>query len=144
FATIEQYSADATRWYLITNASPWDSLKFDIKGIEEIQRKFFGTLFNTYQFFALYANVDGFTYSEKTIPVAQRHEMDQWIISALNTLIEKVIGFMDDYEPTQAGRAIEHFVDEHLSNWYVRLSRRRFWKGEYNEDKISAYQTLYE
>lgn len=144
FETINKYSADATRWYLITNASPWDSLRFDTEGIKEIQRKFFGTIYNTYQFFALYANVDGFVYSEATIPISDRHELDQWIISSLNTLIADVTKYMDDYEPTQAGRAIELFVDEHLSNWYVRLSRRRFWKGTFNQDKISAYQTLYE
>lgn len=144
FQTIDRYSADATRWYLITNASPWDSLRFDEKGIEEVQRKFFGTLYNTYQFFALYANVDGFSYKEAAIPLAERPEMDQWIISSLNSLCSQAKKFMDDYEPTQAARAIELFVDEHLSNWYVRLSRRRFWKGEYAQDKISAYQTLYE
>lgn len=144
FETIEKYSADATRWYLITNASPWDSLKFDINGIQEVQRKFFGTIYNTYQFFALYANVDGFQYKEAKIPVAERHELDQWILSSLNSLIEEVSCKLNDYEPTQAGRAIELFVDEHLSNWYVRLSRRRFWKGDYAQDKIAAYQTLYE
>lgn len=144
FQTIDKYSADATRWYLMTNASPWDSLRFDEKGIEEVQRKFFGTLYNTYQFFALYANVDGFSYKEERIPVAQRPEMDQWIISSLHSLCAQVQNNMDDYEPTQAARAIELFVDEHLSNWYVRLSRRRFWKGEYAQDKVSAYQTLYE
>ncbi|OJV51734.1 MAG: isoleucine--tRNA ligase [Bacteroidetes bacterium 43-16] len=144
FETIEKYSADATRWYLITNASPWDSLKFDIKGIEEVQRKFFGTLYNTYQFFALYANVDGFAFNEDYIPVDQRPEIDRWILSSLNTLIGTVEQFMNDYEPTQAGRAIESFVDEELSNWYVRLCRRRFWKGEYEFDKICAYQTLFE
>jgi isoleucyl-tRNA synthetase len=144
FATIETFGADATRWYLITNASPWDNLKFDIEGIKEVQRKFFGTLYNTYQFFALYANVDGFTFSEKYIPLKDRPEIDRWILSSLNSLTKKVNEFMDDYEPTQAGRAIEEFVDEHLSNWYVRLCRRRFWKGEYEADKISAYQTLYE
>lgn len=144
FETIEQYSADATRWYLITNASPWDSLKFDLKGIEEVQRKFFGTLYNTYQFFALYANVDGFAFEEDYIPVDQRPEIDRWILSSLNTLIGTVEQYMNDYEPTQAGRAIEFFVDEQLSNWYVRLCRRRFWKGEYEFDKISAYQTLFE
>lgn len=144
FETIEKYSADATRWYLITNASPWDSLKFDVEGIKEVQRKFFGTIYNTYQFFALYANVDGFAFKENYIPVAERPEMDRWILSALNSLAIKVNGFMDDYEPTQAGRAIETFVDEQLSNWYVRLCRRRFWKGEYETDKIAAYQTLYE
>ena len=144
FETIEKYSADATRWYLITNASPWDSLRFDVEGIKEVQRKFFGTLYNTYQFFALYANVDGFTFKEKYIPVHQRPEIDQWIISSLHSLVRDVTKYMDDYEPTQAGRAMEYFLDEHLSNWYVRLCRRRFWKGEYEQDKISAYQTLYE
>ncbi len=144
FETIEKYSADATRWYLITNASPWDSLRFDINGIGEVQRKFFGTLYNTYQFFALYANVDGFSFREKYIPVAKRPEIDRWVISSLHSLVRDVTEAMDDYEPTQAGRAIEYFLDEHLSNWYVRLCRRRFWKGEYEEDKISAYQTLYE
>lgn len=144
FETIEKYSADATRWYLITNASPWDSLKFDIEGIKEVQRKFFGTLYNTYQFFALYANVDGFCFKEKYIPLVQRPEIDQWILSSLNTLIKEVTQALDDYEPTVAGRAIETFLDEHLSNWYVRLCRRRFWKGEYEQDKIAAYQTLYE
>ena len=144
FETIEKYSADATRWYLITNASPWDSLKFDTEGIKEVQRKYFGTLYNTYQFFALYANVDSFSFKERYIPVHQRPEIDQWIISALNTLVKDVVGYMDDYEPTQAGRAMEYFLDEQLSNWYVRLCRRRFWKGEYEHDKICAYQTLYE
>lgn len=144
FDTIEKYSADATRWYLVTNASPWDSLKFDIEGIKEVQRKFFGTLYNTYQFFALYANVDGFCFKEKYIPLVQRQEIDQWILSALNTLIKEVTTALDDYEPTVAGRAIESFLDEYLSNWYVRLCRRRFWKGEYEQDKIAAYQTLYE
>ena len=144
FKTIEEFGADATRWYLITNASPWDNLKFDIDGIKEIQRKFFGTLYNTYQFFALYANVDGFTFKENYIPVAERPEIDRWIISSLNTLIKKATAAFDDYEPTTAGRLMEDFVDEHLSNWYVRLSRRRFWKGEYEQDKICAYQTLYE
>ncbi|HEY8660434.1 MAG TPA: isoleucine--tRNA ligase [Hanamia sp.] len=156
FETLEIFGPDATRWYLITNASPWDSLKFDIEGIKEVQRKFFGTLYNTYQFFALYANVDAFSFEEKTIPVKDRPEIDQWIISSLNTLIKNVTQSLDDYEPTQAGRYIEDFVDAHLSNWYVRLCRRRFWKpvksktdGNANEiedekDKISAYQTLYE
>jgi isoleucyl-tRNA synthetase len=144
FNTIETFGADATRWYLITNASPWDNLRFDIEGIKEVQRKFFGTLYNTYQFFALYANVDGFNFSEAYIPLKDRPEIDRWILSSLNSLTEKVNEFMDDYEPTQAGRAIEEFVDEQLSNWYVRLCRRRFWKGEYEADKISAYQTLYE
>jgi isoleucyl-tRNA synthetase len=144
FATIEKYGADATRWYLITNASPWDNLKFDIEGIKEVQRKFFGTLYNTYQFFALYANVDGFSFKEAAVPVKDRPEIDQWILSSLNTLVKRVTASMDDFEPTQAGRFIEDFVDEHLSNWYVRLCRRRFWKGEYEHDKICAYQTLYE
>jgi len=144
FETINKYGADATRWYLITNASPWDSLKFDPEGIKEVQRKFFGTVYNTYQFFALYANVDGFTFKEKYIPVNERPELDKWILSSLNSLINLVQQSMDDYEPTMAGRAIENFVDEQLSNWYVRLCRRRFWKGEYEFDKICAYQTLYE
>ncbi|MBN8672665.1 MAG: isoleucine--tRNA ligase [Chitinophagales bacterium] len=144
FETIEKFGADATRWYLITNASPWDNLKFDIEGIKEVQRKFFGTLYNTYQFFALYSNVDGFAFKEAYIPVKERPEIDRWILSSLNTVVKKVNEYMDDYEPTQAGRVIEDFVDEHLSNWYVRLCRRRFWKGEYEQDKICAYQTLYE
>lgn len=144
FDTIDQFGADATRWYLITNASPWDSMKFDVDGIREVQRKFFGTLYNTYQFFALYANVDGFTFKEAYIAPAERPEIDRWILSSLNSLIAKVNDSFDDYEPTLAGRFIEEFVDEHLSNWYVRLCRRRFWKGEYEHDKISAYQTLYE
>lgn len=144
FKTINTYGADATRWYLVTNASPWDSLKFDEKGIEECQRKLFNTLFNTYTFFALYANVDGFTYQEAFIPVTERPEIDQWILSSLNSLIQLCNEHFNDYEPTRAGRAIDDFVDEHLSNWYVRLCRRRFWKGEYEQDKISAYQTLYE
>ncbi len=148
FATIDQFGADATRWYLITNASPWDNLKFDLDGIKEVQRKFFGTLYNTYQFFALYANVDGFTYQEEDIAIADRPEIDRWILSSLNSLKKKVTEYMNDYEPTQAGRAIEDFVDEHLSNWYVRLCRRRFWKPAQNAldkaDKVSAYQTLYE
>ncbi len=144
FETIEKFGADATRWYLITNASPWDNLKFDIEGIKEVQRKFFGTLYNTYQFFALYSNVDGFAFKEAYIPVSERPEIDRWILSSLNTVVKKVNEYMDDYEPTQAGRVIEDFVDEHLSNWYVRLCRRRFWKGEYEQDKICAYQTLYE
>jgi isoleucyl-tRNA synthetase len=144
FATIDSFGADATRWYLITNASPWDSLKFDVEGIKEVQRKFFGTLYNTYQFFALYANVDGFAFKEQYIPVKDRPEIDQWILSSLNSLIKEVQENLDAYEPTQAGRAIEDFVDAHLSNWYVRLCRRRFWKGDYEHDKICAYQTLYE
>jgi isoleucyl-tRNA synthetase len=144
FETIHQYGADATRWYLITNASPWDNLKFDLAGIQEVQRKFFGTLYNTYQFFILYANVDGFTFREAYIPVAERPEIDRWIISSLHTLIQQVTQAMDEYEPTVAGRYMETFLDEQLSNWYVRLCRRRFWKGEYEHDKICAYQTLYE
>ena len=144
FDTIATFGADATRWYLITNASPWDNLKFNTAGIQEVQRKFFGTLYNIYQFFALYANVDGFVFTEKNIPISQRPEIDRWILSALHTLVQKVTAAMNDYEPTIAGRAIEEFVDEQLSNWYVRLCRRRFWKGEYEHDKICAYQTLYE
>ncbi len=143
FKTINDFGADATRWYLITNASPWDNLRFDLDGIREVQRKFFGTLYNTYQFFSLYANVDGFAFKEDYIPLEQRPEIDRWVLSSLNTLIKKVTGAMDDYEPTIAGRLIEEFLDEHLSNWYVRLCRRRFWKGDYEQDKIAAYQTLY-
>src|SRR6185295_15462031 len=143
FKTIETFGADATRWYLITNTSPWENMKFDMDGIKEVQRKFFGTLYNTYQFFALYSNVDGFAFKEKYIPLNERPEIDRWILSSLHSLVKKVTEYMDDYEPTQAGRAIEDFVDEHLSNWYVRLCRRRFWKGEYEQDKICAYQTLY-
>jgi isoleucyl-tRNA synthetase len=144
FETLETYGADATRWYLVTNASPWDNLKFDLSGIQEVQRKFFGTLYNTYQFFVLYANVDGFKFEQAYIPVKDRPEIDRWVISSLNSLVRTVTLAMDDFEPTIAGRAIETFVDEHLSNWYVRLCRRRFWKGTYSEDKIAAYQTLYE
>lgn len=144
FETIEKYGADATRWYLITNASPWDNLKFDLSGIQEVQRKFFGTFYNTYQFFAMYANVDSFYYSDNIIPVNNRPEIDRWIISVLNSLIKKVTEFMDDYEPTNAFRLLEFFLNEQLSNWYVRLNRRRFWKGEFEFDKICAYQTLYE
>jgi isoleucyl-tRNA synthetase len=144
FITIDQFGADATRWYLITNASPWDNLKFDVEGIKETQRKLFGTLYNTYNFFAMYANLDNFTFREAYIPLEERPEIDRWIISALNTLVKDVTASFDEYEPTQAGRAVQRFVDEYLSNWYVRLCRRRFWKGEYAQDKISAYQTLYE
>jgi isoleucyl-tRNA synthetase len=144
FETLETYGADATRWYLVTNASPWDNLKFDLSGIQEVQRKFFGTLYNTYQFFILYANVDGFKFEQAYIPVKDRPEIDRWVISSLNSLVQTVTVAMDDFEPTIAGRAIETFVDEHLSNWYVRLCRRRFWKGTYSQDKIAAYQTLYE
>ncbi len=143
FQTIEKYGPDATRWYMITNAAPWDNLKFDLEGIGEVQRRFFGTLHNTYSFFTLYANVDGFRYSEAEIPMTERTEIDRWILSELNTLIKKVDEAYSDYEPHRAGRYIENFVDEHLSNWYVRLCRRRFWKGDYSQDKIAAYQTLY-
>ncbi len=143
FETIEKYGPDATRWYMITNAQPWDNLKFDLDGIAEVQRKFFGTLYNTYNFFALYANIDKFSYSEPEVEYSERPEIDRWILSELNSLIEAVDGYYADFEPTRAGRAIADFTDEHLSNWYVRLSRRRFWKGEYTKDKISAYQTLY-
>ena len=143
FETIEEYGADATRWYMITNAQPWDNLKFDKEGIDEVRRKFFGTMYNTYSFFALYANIDGFSYSEADIPNEKRPEIDRWILSELNSLVRDVDFSYNDYEPTKAGRAMQNFVDECLSNWYVRLCRRRFWKGEYSEDKISAYQTLY-
>jgi isoleucyl-tRNA synthetase len=143
FETIEKYGPDATRWYMMTNAQPWDNMKFDLNGIDEVRRKFFGTLYNTYAFFALYANIDGFVYAEEEVPLEKRPELDRWIISELNTLIRNVDAYYDDYEPTKAGRAIMDFLDLHLSNWYVRLSRRRFWKGEYSTDKISAYQTLY-
>jgi len=143
FTTLDKYGADATRWYMITNAQPWDNLKFDLDGITEVQRKFFGTLYNTYGFFALYANLDGFTYSEDEIPVTERPEIDRWIISKLNSLINTVDEHFDAFEPTKAGRAIQEFVNDELSNWYVRLCRRRFWKGEYSQDKIAAYQTLY-
>ncbi len=144
FATLDQFGADATRWYLISNAQPWDNLRFNADGISEVQRKFFGTLYNTYSFFALYANIDGFTFSEPEIPISERPEIDRWIISELNTLIQLTDNSYADYEPTKAARAVQQFVDEHLSNWYVRLCRRRFWKGDYTEDKIAAYQTLYE
>ncbi|WP_461448993.1 isoleucine--tRNA ligase [Mucilaginibacter sp.] len=143
FATIEQYGADAARWYMISNAAPWDNLKFNIEGIDEVRRKFFGTLYNTYNFFAMYANIDGFTYSEDEIKLSDRPEIDQWIISLLNTLTKEVDEFYADFEPTKAARAIQDFVDAHLSNWYVRLSRRRFWKSDNSDDKLSAYQTLY-
>ena len=144
FSTIDKYGADATRWYMISNAQPWDNLKFDDEGIVEAQRKFFGTLYNTYSFFALYANIDNFNYSEDTIPLNKRVELDRWILSELNTLINKVEENYEDYEPTTVARLIQDFVIDKLSNWHVRLSRRRFWKGEYNTDKIAAYQTLYE
>ena len=143
FETLSKYGADATRWYMISNANPWDNLKFDIDGIEEVRRKFFGTLYNTYSFFSLYTNLDGFDYSEADIALNERPEIDCWILSELNTLIQKVDKFYAEYEPTKAARAISNFTQEYLSNWYVRLSRRRFWKGDYQTDKISAYQTLY-
>ena len=143
FATIEQYGSDPLRWYMITNASPWDNIKFDIDGIEEVRRKFFGTLYNTYSFFALYANVDGFDYSEPDVDWKERPEIDRWILSLLNSLVKDVDGFLDTYEPTRAGRAISDFVNDNLSNWYVRLNRRRFWGGGMTTDKLSAYQTLY-
>lgn len=143
FETLDKYGPDATRWYMITNAQPWDNLKFDLEGITEVQRKFFGTLYNTYGFFALYANLDNFTYNEAEVPIENRPEIDRWIISKLNSLIKDVDAAYYSYEPTRAGRAIQEFVNDHLSNWYVRLCRRRFWKGDYSEDKIAAYQTLY-
>ncbi|HKJ48881.1 MAG TPA: isoleucine--tRNA ligase, partial [Christiangramia sp.] len=143
FETLAVYGPDATRWYMISNANPWDNLKFDIEGIGEVQRKFFGTLYNTYSFFTLYANIDEFSYSEADVALNERPEIDRWILSELHTLIEKVDKFYADYEPTKATRAISEFVQENLSNWFVRLSRRRFWKGDYEQDKISAYQTLY-
>ena len=143
FKTIEEYGSDPLRWYMITNAQPWDNLKFDIAGVEEVKRKFFGTLYNTYSFFALYANVDGFRYTENEVPLEQRPELDRWIISLLNTLVKEVKWSYENYEPTRAGRAIADFVSENLSNWFVRLSRKRYWGGEFTTDKISAYQTLY-
>ena len=143
FETLQAEGPDATRWYMITNSQPWDNLKFDSAGVTEVRRKLFGTLYNTYAFFALYANIDGFDYSQPDLPYAQRPEIDRWILSELNTLVKKVDEAFADYEPTRAGRAIQDFVDAYLSNWYVRLSRRRFWRGEMNDDKFSAYQTLY-
>ena len=143
FTTLAEYGPDATRWYMISNANPWDNLKFDIEGVAEVRRKFFGTLYNTYSFFALYANIDNFTYAEPEVPLNERPEIDRWILSELNTLIKDVDVFYAEYEPTRAARAISDFVQENLSNWYVRLCRRRFWKGEYAQDKIAAYQTLY-
>jgi isoleucyl-tRNA synthetase len=143
FITIEKYGSDPLRWYLITNSQPWDNLKFDIEGVDEMRRKFFGTLYNTYNFFALYANVDNFTYNETEVPIAERPELDRWIISLLNSLVKEVGESYENYEPTRAGRAISEFVMENLSNWFVRLSRKRYWGGEYDQDKISAYQTLY-
>ncbi len=143
FETMDQHGADATRWYMISNANPWDNLKFDPDGIVEVKRKFFGTLYNTYSFFALYANIDAFAFTEESVPVAERTEIDRWVLSELNSLIQEVDDAYADYEPTKATRAISNFVQENLSNWYVRLCRRRFWKGEYEQDKIAAYQTLY-
>jgi len=143
FSTIEKYGSDPLRWYMITNASPWDNLKFDTEGIEEVRRKFFGTLYNTYSFFSLYANVDGFNYREAEVPLEKRPEIDRWILSQLNSLIREVDECYNTYEPTKAGRAISEFVSENLSNWYVRLNRKRYWGGEYSEDKIAAFQTLY-
>ena len=143
FSTIEKYGSDPLRWYMITNSSPWDNLKFDVDGIEEVRRKFFGTLYNTYSFFSLYANVDGFEYKEADVPMAQRPEIDRWILSVLNTLVKEVDTCYSEYEPTKAGRLISDFVNDNLSNWYVRLNRKRFWGGEFTQDKLSAYQTLY-
>lgn len=143
FETIDKYGSDPLRWYMITNASPWDNLKFDIEGVEEVRRKFFGTLYNTYSFFALYANVDNFSFKEDLIPVSERPEIDRWVISLLNTLVKDVDEYYNTYEPTKAGRAISDFVNDNLSNWYVRLNRKRFWGGEMTKDKLSAYQTLY-
>jgi isoleucyl-tRNA synthetase len=143
FSTIEKYGSDPLRWYMITNSSPWDNLKFDTEGIDEVRRKFFGTLYNTYSFFALYANVDGFEYKEADVPMAERPEIDRWILSVLNTLIKEVDACYNDYEPTKAGRLISDFVNDNLSNWYVRLNRKRFWGGGFTQDKLSAYQTLY-
>jgi len=143
FKTLTDFGPDATRWYMISNSNPWDNLKFDIKGVEEVKRKFFGTLYNTYSFFAMYANIDNFRYNEEEIHFSKRPELDRWIISELNTLIYKVDNYYKDYEPTKAARDITNFVIDNLSNWYVRLSRRRFWKGDYEFDKISAYQTLF-
>ena len=143
FTTIEKYGSDPLRWYMITNSSPWDNLKFDVEGVEEVRRKFFGTLYNTYSFFALYANVDGFEYKEADVPMVERPEIDRWILSVLNTLIKEVDTCYNEYEPTKAGRLISDFVNDNLSNWYVRLNRKRFWGGEFTQDKLSAYQTLY-
>ena len=143
FTTLAEYGPDATRWYMISNANPWDNLKFDIEGVAEVRRKFFGTLYNTYSFFALYANIDGFKYNEAEVPLNERPEIDRWILSELHTLVQLVDEAYADYEPTKAARAISDFVQENLSNWYVRLCRRRFWKGDYAQDKIAAYQTLY-
>ncbi len=143
FDTIDKYGSDPVRWYMISNSSPWDNLKFDVKGVEEVARKLFGTLYNTYSFFALYANVDGFDRQAPQVPVAERPEIDRWILSLLNSLVKEVKDDLDDYEPTRAARAIADFVNENLSNWYVRLNRKRFWAGEMTTDKLAAYQTLY-
>ena len=143
FEVLATYGADATRWYMISNSQPWDNLKFDKEGVDEVRRKFFGTLYNTYSFFALYANVDGFTGQEREIPIAERPEIDRWIISVLNTLVKDVTKYLNDYDPTPAARAIQEFVGENLSNWYVRLNRKRFWGGGMSDDKLAAYQTLY-
>lgn len=143
FEVLEKYGTDAVRWYMISNSQPWDNLKFDVDGVDEVRRKFFGTLYNTYSFFALYANVDGFTGQEPEIPVAERPEIDRWIISLLNTLVKSVTDSLENYDPTPAARAIQDFVNENLSNWYVRLNRKRFWGGGMTSDKLAAYQTLY-
>ena len=143
FEVLEKYGTDAVRWYMISNSQPWDNLKFDVDGVDEVRRKFFGTLYNTYSFFALYANVDGFTGREAEIPVAERPEIDRWIISLLNTLVKEVTESLENYDPTPAARAIQDFVNENLSNWYVRLNRKRFWGGGMTPDKLAAYQTLY-
>ena len=144
FTTIEKYGTDPLRWYMISNSSPWENLKFDTAGVEEVSRKFFGTLYNTYSFFALYANVDGFDPTTAQVPIEKRSEIDRWIISLLNSLVKEVTEQFNDYEPTRATRAISEFVSENLSNWYVRLNRKRFWGGEMNDDKLAAYQTLYQ
>ena len=143
FETIETYGADATRWYMLSNAQAWDNLKFDLAGLDEVRRKFFGTLYNTYAFFVLYANVDQFKYTEADIPLEKRPEIDRWIISLLNTLVQEVDAEYGNYEATNAARKIMTFVDDHLSNWYVRLCRRRFWKGDYSEDKIAAFMNAW-
>ncbi len=143
FDTIAEYGSDPLRWYMLTNAQPWDNLKFDIAGVDEVKRKFFSTLYNTYSFFALYANIDSFTFREEEVPLEERQEIDRWIISLLNSLVKEVNGCFEDYDITRAARAIQNFVTEDLSNWYVRLNRKRYWGGEYNKDKVAAYQTLY-
>jgi isoleucyl-tRNA synthetase len=143
FTSIEENGSDPLRWYMLTNSQPWDNLKFDAAGVDEVKRKFFGTLYNTYSFFSLYANIDNFRYKEEELPVSERPEIDRWIISLLNSLVSEVGKCYDDYDLTRAGRAIQDFVTENLSNWYVRLNRKRYWGGEYDKDKIAAYQTLY-